>query len=284
MVITTENSTVEINGLRLHYIRRSTEQPRPDCPTGVFLHGSSGNAHIWDLVAPAIARNIPTFAIDLRGHGLSDRAIPPAYRGVDYLSDLEQFMDEFDIRSAILIAHSMSVFHSIRYAADNPDRVAKLVLVDIEATCRREHIELLNAAGRKPHPVFGSLEEAIAREQRSAQFASTEALAGFIQSNLAAIEAADNSLPSLTYRFDRATLAQFDNYDEWGNLKRIRCPVLIVYGEHSQLVRYEVVQKMKSELNQGTLAEIPRAGHLPMLDNPTAFEQAVLGFCLSEPA
>jgi len=132
-------------------------------------------------------------------------------------------MDRLDIRTAILVAHSMSVFHSLRYAAGNPDRVAKLVLVDIEAACRREHIELLIAAGRKPHPVFGSLQEAIAREQRSAQFASAEALAGFIQSNLMSIEANDNSPPSLTYRFDRATLAQFDNYDEWSNLKRIRC-------------------------------------------------------------
>ena len=109
-------------------------------------------------------------------------------------------------------------------------------------------------------------------------------MAGFIQSNLIAIEAADNSPACLTYRFGRATLAQFDNYDEWSNLKRVRCPVLIVYGEHSQLVRYQVVQEMKSELNRATLAEIPRAGHLPMLDNPAAFEDAVLAFCLSEPA
>lgn len=279
-----ENRTIEVNGLSLRYIKRSPERQRPHCPTGVLLHGSSGNACIWDLFAPALARHVPALAVDLRGHGESDHAIPPAYRGIDYLSDLEEFMDELDIRSTILIAHSMSVFHSIRYAADNPNRVAKLVLVDIEATCRREHIELLHAAGLKPHPVFGTLEEAIAREQRSAQFASTEALSGFIQSNLVAIEGGDNSPPSLTYRFDRATLAQFDNYDEWRNLKRIRCPVLIVYGENSQLVRYEVVQKMKGELNRGTLAEIPRAGHLPMLDNPTAFEQAVLGFCLREPA
>jgi pimeloyl-ACP methyl ester carboxylesterase len=281
-VLITENKTIDVNGLRLHYIKRSPEHSRPACHSAVLLHGSSGNAHIWDLVAPALARHLPTFALDLRGHGLSDRVIPPAYKGADYLSDLEQFINTLDIRSAILIAHSMSVFHSIRYAAGNPDRVARLVLVDIEATCRKEHIDLLNAAGRKPHPIFGSLEEALAREQRSAQFASAEALAGFLQSNLIPIESGGNSPQSLTYRFDRATLAQFDNYDEWNNLRRIRCPVLVVYGEHSPLVRHEVIQKMKCELNRAVIAQIPRAGHLPMLDNPAAFEKAVLGFCLSQ--
>jgi pimeloyl-ACP methyl ester carboxylesterase len=281
-VIITDNRTIEVNGLRLHYIKRFPERPQPDCPTALLLHGSSGNARVWDLFAPALARHIPTVALDLRGHGRSGRAIPPAYKAADYLGDLQQFMDRLDIRRAILIAHSMSVFHSIRYAAQNPDRVAKLVLVDIEATCRPEHIQLLNAAGLKPHPVFGSLEEAIAKEQRSAVFASTKALAGFIRSNLVAVEAGANSRPSLTYRFDRATLAQFDSYDEWSNLERIRCPVLVVYGEQSQLIRREVMEAMKSELNRAALAGVPQAGHLPMLDNPAAFEQAVLSFCLSE--
>jgi len=60
--------------------------------------------------------------------------------------------------------------------------------------------------------------------------------------------------------------------------------VLIPYGEHSQLIKLDVMRKMKSEPNTATLVEISRAGHLPMLDNPTAFEQALLGFCLGESA
>jgi pimeloyl-ACP methyl ester carboxylesterase len=191
-------------------------------------------------------------------------------------------MDKLNIQSAILIAHSMSVFHSIRYSSDHPDRVRGLVLIDIEATCRPEHRDLLNAAGRKPHPVFGSVEEAIARERRSAPFASSDALATFTQSNLKVVEPGGECPPSLTYRFDRATLAQFDNYDEWSNLKRIRCPALIVYGEKSQLVRPEVMQAMMRELTAAELAEVPGAGHLPMLDNPAGFERVVLGFCTRE--
>jgi pimeloyl-ACP methyl ester carboxylesterase len=225
---------------------------------------------------------MPALALDLRGHGLSEHAVPPAYRSSDYQADLEQLMDRLDIQRVILIAHSMSVFHSIRYSAEHPERVGAIVLIDIEATCRAEHWELLNAAGRKLHPVFGSLEEAIAREQRSAPFAPAPAFASFVRSNLKVIESEANGPPSLTYRFDRATLAQFDNYDEWSNLGRIRCPALIVFGENSQLIRSDVMQAMKRELSEAELAEIPRAGHLPMLDNPDGFEQAVLGFCARE--
>jgi pimeloyl-ACP methyl ester carboxylesterase len=225
---------------------------------------------------------MPTLALDLRGHGLSEHAVPPAYRSGAYQTDLEQLMDRLDIRHVMLIAHSMSVFHSIRYGADHPERVARLVLVDIEATCRAEHRELLNAAGQKPHPVFSSLKEAIDRERRSAPFAPADALANFVRSNLRTIESSGDCPQSLTYRFDRATLAQFDNYNEWSNLRRIRCPALIVYGEKSQLIRPEVMEAMKRELTGAELAEVPRAGHLPMLDNPDDFEKAVLGFCAGQ--
>jgi len=186
---------------------------------------------------------------------------------------------EGKVSRAILVAHSMSVYHSIRYCADNPDHVAKLVLIDIEARCRPEHRDLLRAAGRKPHPIFASLDEAIARERRSAPFASAEALANFVESNLTDVKVEGDTRPSLTYRFDRATLAQFDDYDEWTNLGRIRCPALLVYGEESQLVRPEVMQAMKEGLIAGHLAGVPRAGHFPMLDNPNGFAEAVVGFC-----
>jgi pimeloyl-ACP methyl ester carboxylesterase len=282
-VIRTESQTLDVNGLSLHYVARWPDRPADECmTTALLLHGSSGNARIWDTFATALACHMPTLALDLRGHGQSGHAVPPAYRGRDYLADLEQVMDKLEIPRAILVAHSMSVFHSIRYTANNPDRVNRLVLIDIEATCRAEHRDLLNAAGQKPHPVFGSLDQAVSRERRAARYAPDTALASFVGANLKAFELPGAPPESLTYRFDRATLAQFDDYDEWSNLARIKCPALIVYGQESQLTRPDVMQAMKRELNGAQLAEVRRAGHLPMLDNPEGFEEAVLGFCMGE--
>ena len=282
-VIRTESKTIRINGLSLHYIERLSDETAAHCPTtAILLHGSSGNARIWNLFAPKLAEHMPTLAVDLRGHGQSDHTVPAAYAGGDYLNDLEQLVKRLEIARAVIVAHSMSVFHSIRYSADNPGRVAKLVLIDIEAACRPEHRDFLKTAGQKPHPVFATLEEAISRDRRIAPFAPLEAFAGFVEANLKATESEHANGGCLTYRFDRATLAQFDDYDEWGNLGRVTCPTLIVYGERSQLMRPEVIQAMKRELTDARVAEVPQAGHLPMLDNPEAFEKAVLDFCVSE--
>jgi pimeloyl-ACP methyl ester carboxylesterase len=90
------------------------------------------------------------------------------------------------------------------------------------------------------------------------------------------------SSPGLTYRYDRATLAEFDYYDERENLRRIGCRVLLIYGKQSPAVSPQVIHEMARAIPTAEVAGIEPAGHLPHLDNPEAFERAVLPFCRGE--
>src|SRR6266571_453955 len=42
-------------------------------PPVVLLHGLASSARTWDLVAPLLARRLQVVAVDLRGHGESDK-------------------------------------------------------------------------------------------------------------------------------------------------------------------------------------------------------------------
>jgi pimeloyl-ACP methyl ester carboxylesterase len=172
----------------------------------------------------------------------------------------------------------MSVYHAIRYAVSHPERVCRMVLIDIEAKGRPEHKAMLNAGGLNPQPVFNSIEEAVTRERRIAAHAPDDLLREFVRHNLRDTESGEG----LTYRYDRATLAEFDFYDEWDNLKRIGCPVLLVYGNESIAVSPAVIREMARAIPAARVAEIEVAGHLPHLDNPEGFERAVLPFCGGE--
>jgi len=267
---------VSINGLPQHYLDWGKEPDREE--TALLLHGMSGNAHVWDRFAPRLAKRMRTLALDLRGHGQSGCATPPAYKGTDYTGDIAGLLETLDIGHAVIVAHSMSVYHAIRYAVSHPERVCRMVLIDIEARGRPEHKAMLNAGGLKPQPVFSSVEEAVTRERRIAAHAPDDLLRDFVSHNLRDVE----SGIGLTYRYDRATLAEFDFYDEWDNLKRIGCPVLLVYGKESIAVSPAVMRGMARVIPDARLAEIEAAGHLPHLDNPEGFEQAVLLFCGGE--
>jgi 3-oxoadipate enol-lactonase len=281
-LIKAKDCTVRVNGVVLHYLDWNGESGYPARDeTALLLHGMSGNAHVWDRFAPKLAAHMRTLALDLRGHGESGWASPPAYKSADYTGDIAGLLDGAGIGHAVIVAHSMSVYHAIRYAVDHPDRVRRMVLIDIEAKGRPEHKEILNAGGRKPQPVFRSVEEAVARERRNAARAPDDLLRDFVGHNLRNAEPVDGGV-GLTYRYDRATLAEFDYYDERENLRRIGCRVLLVYGKESPAVSPAVMGEMARAIPAADLAGIEAAGHLPHLDNPEAFEQAVVSFCCGD--
>jgi pimeloyl-ACP methyl ester carboxylesterase len=82
----------------------------------------------------------------------------------------------------------------------------------------------------------------------------------------------------LTYKYDRTTLAHFDQYDTRALLPQIECPTLVIRGEHSVVMRAEIAQDMSRLLPGGIFKEIPDAGHIVFVDNPSGFAQVAREF------
>lgn len=99
----------------------------------VLLHGLTANAHAFDgLVSHGLTRQIRLISPDLRGRGLSGK---PAFHYTleDHARDILGLLDHLNIDQALLGGHSYGALLSIYLAANYPDRVAKLVLLDAAA-------------------------------------------------------------------------------------------------------------------------------------------------------
>ena len=264
-----------INGLQLHYLEWTEELgTKGECI--VLLHGITGHAHLWDFSVSELDDYYHVFALDLRGHGDSQWSDPPAYHSQDYVSDLAAFIDELSLNHFILIGHSVGSLTGTIYAAFHPNRVRALVLVDIEACPPSWQGEDLHKAGRKAHPIFDSLEEMAVREKEyptGPKFAPANILRQ-------ACYHGSRRLPDgkLTYKYDRVTLAHFDQYDTRALLPQIKCPTLVIRGEQSVVMRAEVAQDMSHLLPRGIFKEIPNAGHIVFVDNPFGFAQVINEF------
>jgi pimeloyl-ACP methyl ester carboxylesterase len=281
-----QDRTIEINGLKLRYLEWNPEGGGSSSGAAwgksvLLLHGSNGNAHVWEQFGAHAGMHMRTLALDLRGHGESQWPSPAAYGCEDYARDLEQLIAELKLDRVVLVAHSMSVYHAIRCAVSRPENVIGLVLVDIEAAARIEHVNLLRGAGSKPGPLFESVEQAFARERKFYPFTDDEVLRAFLATNLRAVDAEARTPPALTYKYDRATLAEFEAYNEWTNLRQVRCPTMFVYGADSPTVRPEVIGSMAAAVPGSIAVKIERAAHIPHMDNPVEFAEAVLPFCLT---
>jgi pimeloyl-ACP methyl ester carboxylesterase len=81
------------------------------------------------LAAPRLIDSFRVIAIDQRGHGLSDKP-DSGYDWATITSDLDAILKAQKIDRAVLAGHSWGGNVALQYAADQPDRVSGLILID----------------------------------------------------------------------------------------------------------------------------------------------------------
>ena len=125
---------VRANGIDIHAVIG----PKRDGPALLLLHGYPQTHAIWHKVAPRLAERYNVVASDLRGYG--DSAKPPATANHESYSKRVMARDQMALMSALgfgkflLVGHDRGARVSHRLAVDYPDRVEKVVVLDIAPT------------------------------------------------------------------------------------------------------------------------------------------------------
>jgi len=109
------------------------ETSAPTTRRVALLHALAMNHRFWKYVVDALPEDIEVIAIDARGHGQSDKPKGP-YTVDLFAGDLNSIFDEAGWESAIVAGASMGGSVSLAFAAEYPDRVDGLVLIDTTST------------------------------------------------------------------------------------------------------------------------------------------------------
>ena len=262
---------ISINGLRLHYLEWGAA---PAAPV-LLLHGGSAHAHWWDSFASAIANDYRVLALDLRGHGDSEHAVPAAYRVDDYVRDVAAFIDAQGLDRLHLIGHSLGGLVATALAAQQPERLRSLVVVDSQLKITPAGARYMLRLRNFPQPEYRDRQHAIERFRLlPTQTAADEQTLRQIAAH------SFRELPDgrWTYKFDREAMAHTEPQDLTPILRRLTCPILLVRGVHSTLLPPAALSILRAVAPQAKVAEIAAAHHHVMLDNPVEFEHAVRQF------
>jgi pimeloyl-ACP methyl ester carboxylesterase len=121
-------SFLNVNGIRLHMLAWPAAA---GCRPAVLLHGLSSNARIWELMAPRLASGgLAPVAIDLRGHGLSDKP-ETGYDFASFGGDIAGAVRALGLEAPMLIGHSLGAYLALELARpSNGVLPTALVLVD----------------------------------------------------------------------------------------------------------------------------------------------------------
>ena len=123
-----------------------TQAGPEDGPAVVLVHGLASDSGTWDRALPLLAaRGLRVYAIDLIGHGRSDKP-RRAYLLDDFAESVLGVLDALGIDTATLVGHSLGGAIAVHVAAVHPSRVARLVLVSAGGLGREVHPVLRAAA------------------------------------------------------------------------------------------------------------------------------------------
>lgn len=268
----------EINGLKLHYLDWGGDDTRH---TFLLLHGGGGaHAHWWDEVAALLTPFGRVLALDFRGHGLSQWSRPPVYGPAMYIEDLKKFIEQVKTR-AILVGHSMGGAVAQWTAAERPDLLKALIIVDAlpgrPPLWRRLMWRWRRKVQGGARPELDSA-ESLARKFRLSPpgtYLSPQAL-----SRLALSGAEQMPNGRWTFRFDPETRSwrRMKLPPRPPRLRRITTPTLILRGAQSTLLRRWKARSMHRRISGSIFREIPRAFHHVPLDNPGDTAAAIIEF------
>ncbi|HUW73192.1 MAG TPA: alpha/beta hydrolase [Methyloceanibacter sp.] len=251
---------VEVAGLRLHV--RDTG-PR-DAPAVFMVHGFGSSLHTWEPWARALEDDYRVIRFDLPSSSLSPPDPAGDYTDARTMQVLTALMNRLGIEKASMIGNSIGGRIAWRFAAENPARVEKLVLISPDG------FESPGIAyGQKPK---------VPTMVNAMQYALPKPL---LRTNLAAAYGDPSKLTDKTV--DRyydlmlapgvrgamiARMKQTVREDPVPLLRRIQAPVLLVWGEKDAMIPFSNASDYAKVLPQSTLASFPELGHVPQEEAP----------------
>jgi pimeloyl-ACP methyl ester carboxylesterase len=131
--------------------------PAPKGPAVICIHGLTANHVCWASVADVLSPAHRLVAYDLRGRGESDKP-DKGYSLAIHGEEMEALLDQFKLKKAILVGHSLGAHIALRFAATRPQRVERLVLIDGGLDVRHEVLESLRPAIDRLGVEFPSLD------------------------------------------------------------------------------------------------------------------------------
>jgi long-chain acyl-CoA synthetase len=234
-------------------VRLSAIDVSPDHPqrTLVFIHGFGGYAEQWKYQLEKFAVENRVIALDLRGHGLSDKP-RRGYEMSQLLEDLETALVLLKVKSKfVLIGHSFGGAIATEYTLKNPSRVDKLILT---ATAGEFNLNWLYRLGLSL-PV--SLLRFVGRFTRSWLHAPPHILKRLYEGNMS-------------------------HWKGWDRFAKLAVPTLVIRGHRDRVFEQPAFERVTESISGAEEADIGVSGHMVMLERQEAVDRAIERFLSSE--
>ena len=256
------SSLILKTGVRMHYAYKGNPSGTPV----IMLHGYTDSWFSFSTVLPLLNNKYRVYILDQRGHGDSDRPTG-GYAMQQFAADVIAFMDAMNIKQATIVGHSMGSFVAQHVAALAPERVNKLVLEGSATTIRNNTVLELQRE-------IGTLSDQVP-EKFVREFQLSTVYQPLSQEFLQSIMKQSMKIPANVWREVMAEMvAPYADVE----LKKIKTPTLIVWGDKETIFPRSEQDSLVSALKNSKLRVYADTGHAPHWERPEWFVKDLQDF------
>ncbi|MFO7923422.1 MAG: alpha/beta fold hydrolase [Bacteroidales bacterium] len=252
----------------------------------IILHGLYGSSDNWVSIARELASDFEVFLVDLRNHGKSPHDDRHNYELIR--DDLLLFMNETGIGKAMFTGHSMGGKAAMCFVQHHPDRVEKLIVVDIAPKSYKElyrkeplnHFDILTAMRDVDLSSVSSRRDI---DRMLAGRINNERIRSFLMKNISRDK---DDRYYWTLNLD-VLIRELDNIMDGVNehcfdpaFPVTGIPVLFIRGGKSPYITDADIDFIEQIFPSAKLHTIPGTGHWLHAENPGAFTDAVRNFAI----
>ncbi|MCA9943881.1 MAG: alpha/beta fold hydrolase [Ardenticatenaceae bacterium] len=243
-----------------------------DKPALLLIHGFPLSSQMWEPQLDDLADFVRVVAPDLRGHGHSD-SVPGPYSISQLADDCADLLGHLNVATPFVVCGlSMGGYIALEFYRRYPEHVAGLILAATRAGAdsaegkagRDKAAELAKTEGATAVSA-GMLPKMLAPQNYEAD----EELVDYVKEivSTASLNGVVGALAAMRDRIDSTPM-----------LGDIEVPVLILHGADDKLIPVSEAELMHKAIPNSELVVIPEAGHLPNLEQPDIFNDAVIDF------
>jgi len=246
----------------------------------LLVHGFGTCSFVWRQLGPSLAiANLTAFAVDLFGHGESDRPVEADFGIGAQAEYLDRALTALRVSRATVIGLDLGAAVALRFAAAAPDRVEKLILcnpIAFDAVPAGDVAELqrntARFAFRVSRGVMGAapllrdlLRKGVADPQRMPERLVARYLAPYVGRD------GVNHLLRVSRFVRRADLDEV-------NLRALPQPTLVIWGDRDPWASPKIGDQLADTIGGSKLVHLPASGRLVPEDAPDTLERLTLDF------
>ena len=249
-------------------------------PAVILLHGLGASLAVWSENIGPLGAVGSVYAVDLPGHGKSDKPFGLLYDSMAGGHFLVSLMDALELSSAVLVGNSAGGLVASWCAVNHPERVRGLLLVDTAGLDRNMpwflRLSTVPALGEFLHtpPMLSgrSMVKSIFHQARPEYVRFLDDLMDVRLKPEVKRAMLESIRSGITLRGLKRELVALDALSGLGK------PVMFVWGGEDRILLASHAQRALEGRSVAPIHIIPDAGHWPMLEKPDEFNNLAASF------